>query len=245
MLTLFQRRHDVLELRHFSVPVGADNLIALIRDTSQAPTESYERQVDFSTVSDLASTQIEGDSGRVSVWDGELGPLVHQALKALPRRMLLDPALWDWLAITQLRDWVLRRWWQGTVPQEGPLKVSKAERFLARPTLHGFAHHAVARLYWGADALYAPDAGDGGYEHFKTVFAAQDFQQNLFERKLSLWDPVPTVCAVALKPLKERPRREKLKRLNYLASTIALEALDADGVRALLAMDLARYFTSS
>lgn len=227
----------MLELGRFSVPVRADNLIDVLRDPSREPTRSYGLHVDFTAVSRLASTQIESRSGRTSVWDGEIGPVLHQALRHLPRRVLLDVAVWDWLAITQLQDWVIHRWWQGTVPDEGPAEPSKWVRFLARPTLHGFARHAVARLYWGADALYVPDAGDGGYEHFQTVFASQDFQQNLFERKLSLWEPVPTVCAVALKSLGERPRRESLKRLNYLASTIALEALDVNGVRELLAVD--------
>ena len=227
----------MLELRHFSIPAGADNLIRLLNDSSREPTESYGPHVEFSVVSDLVTTHIESQSKRVAAWDGELAPVLHQAMSTLPRRLLLDMALWNWLAITEFRDWVLRRWFGGDVPEEGGLKPSQVERFIGRPTLHGFARHAVARLYWGADALYVTNTGDGGYEHFKTVFAHQDFQLNLFERKFSLYKPVPAVCAVALKSLGEKERRETLKRLNYLASTIALEALDADGIRALLAVD--------
>jgi hypothetical protein len=185
----------------------------------------------------LATRQVDNRTDRVSAWDGELGPVLHQALKSLPRRLLLDMGLWDWLAITEFRDWILHRWLGGEVPEEGSLKTSQVERFVGRPTLHGFARHAVARLYWGAEALYMPSAGDDGYEYFKTVFAHQDFQTNLFERKFSLCASVPSACAIALKSLGEAQRREKLKRLNFLASTIVLEALDADGVAALLAMD--------
>jgi hypothetical protein len=226
----------MLELKHFSVPAGADNLIELLNDTSRERTESYGHQVELNAVSRLATTQIGNRTDRVSVWDGELGPVLHQALRELPRRMLLDMAMWEWLAITQFRDWILHRWLGGELPEDGSLKTSQVERFTGRPTLHGFARHAIARLYWGADALYAPGAGDGGYEYFKIVFANQDFQQGLFERKFSLCASVPSVCAVTLKSLGQDQRREKLKRLNFLASTIALEALDQDGVTALLAL---------
>jgi hypothetical protein len=228
----------LLELKHFSIPARPDNLVGLLNDSSREPTESYGQHVDLNAVSDLATSQIHNRSNRVSAWDGELGPVLHQALKGLPRHLLLDMALWDWLAITRFRDWIVHRWLGGVLPEEGgPIKTAQVERFIGRPTLHGFAHHSVARLFWGASALYAANADDGGYEYFKTVFAHQDFQAQLFERKFSLCASVPPVCAVALKSFGEAQRRKKLKRLNFLASTIALEALDADGVAALLAMD--------
>ena len=73
MLTSSLRRDDVLELRRFSIPVRAENLIDVLRDPSQEPIQSYGLHVDFTGVSSLASTQIASRAGCLSGWDGELG----------------------------------------------------------------------------------------------------------------------------------------------------------------------------
>jgi hypothetical protein len=223
-----------LELRHFSLPIRSDDLVRLLNDGSSEPTESYGVDVDVAEVLEVASRQIEGNGDKDAAWDGELAPVLHKALKDVPRTILLDMRFWHWLSIAELRDWSMARWAVGTPVEEGGLTSGQVEHFLGRPTMRGFARNATSRLFWGADALYIDDAADDGYGHVKTVFARQDLVTGLFEREFSLYRPVPPVVAVALSSLNQNDRRDRLKRLNFLASTIAIEALDEAGVKALL-----------
>jgi Family of unknown function (DUF6339) len=223
-----------LELRRFAQPVTTERLVPLLAFHGDEATETFGEYIDFNPVRDKVDQLLnEGGKSRVSTWDAALAPVVHGALRGCSRRTLLDMRLWHWMAVTQLQDYVLRRWCRlEEIHEELVLPPAQMERFLGRPTLRGVSRNAVARLYWVADALYSPEEG---YSLVDTVLGNQDFFQNIFERKFGLYPPAAKVCARQLSEASEADRRRALKLLNLYASTIALESLEESNIIPLVA----------
>jgi spore maturation protein SpmA len=69
------------------------------------------------------------------------------------------------------------------------------------------------------------------------VFANSDLLVGVAERLLGLDPPAAIAIMERLAPLKEKKRRAALRRLNFILSTTALEALTPHGVVELLGVD--------
>lgn len=157
--------------------------------------------------------------------DAALAPKLHEVLRPLGRRQLLDAGLWQWLCLEPLRDYVLARWCGGVSQDQLPnLKTSKLQRFVGSPTMVGMSRNAVARLFWGAEAAYATT---GSYEDCALVFGSADLYVGVFEREMGLHPEAAMAIIRRLADEPEERRRQALRRLNFVLSTTALEALSA------------------
>lgn len=223
-----------LELMRYKEPMEPGLLVPVLSGALPMPVESTGEHVDFDPVRVTLEQLLASDAmgKRSSGWDAELAPVLHGALRRCSRRTLLDMRFWHWMAVAEMRDFVLRRWCSAReVTTETVLKSNEAGHFLGRPTLNGVSRNGVARLYWSAEALYTPEEG---YGLVPVVLGSQDFFKGIFERRFCLHRPAARACAKALAGRTEDERRDDLRLLNLYASTIVLEALDEDGVRKLV-----------
>lgn len=155
--------------------------------------------------------------------DAQLAPILHEAMRSVERRNLLDHRLWQWLCLEPLREYVLARWCDGAaVDAVDGFKMSQLNRFVGGPTLNGVGRNALARLFWGAETAFVDT---GKYDDCRAVFASADLFVGVFERKIGLRPQAAMAIIRRLIGEPEAYRREALKRMNFVLSTTALEAL--------------------
>ena len=219
------------ELLRFARHVSPDRLSAVLSGADYKAFEATGFQADLSDLRGVAGDLIQhGKPG--SWWDGHLVEPLHQALHHLPRRILLDMRLWQWICCSELSSYVWYRWY-GSMP-ERPAEVltsALSERFLGVSTLRGVNRNALSRLYWCADALISEDEG---YLFARKALENQDFFQAMFERAVGLHPPALRACLQVLENASEDDRRAALRRLNHYLTTIAAEVLDEQDIRNLL-----------
>lgn len=167
--------------------------------------------------------------------DTKLAEVLHRSLRDVRRRTLLDPRTWQWLTIAEFGDYTLARWADGADRSKADeLTAAQLGRFAGSASLVGRSRNAMARLFWGADMAYSVT---GDYVHVETVFANSDLVVGVAERLIGL-DPTASIAIMdRLKVLKEKQRRDALKRLNHILSTTALEALAPEQAVELLGVD--------
>lgn len=217
------------ELRHFDPPLTSQSLVWVLvaQDSARTVQIGEGVEADMGEAEEAAKHMMEYASG-VTKWDPRMAIAIHRALRHLPRRVLLDMATWHWLTSTVFRDYTLFRWCKGVKPSaDMELTDQQKGRFLGTATLNGVSRNALARLFWGAEVLHSES---DGYDLVENVFANQDFATGLLERLFCLHPPASRACARNLVGLSEDPRREALRRLNYSASTITVEALTEEDV---------------
>jgi hypothetical protein len=187
----------------------------------------------LTTTADLASIRAAidalpmSDGAYAASTDADLAPVVHVALKRVPRRVLLDARFWHCLTTVEFPDYVLRRWAPKVDLAVGEsLSPSQAGRFLGASTLGGLGRNGLARLFWTADAM---EDADEDYALTRRLFSRQDLVVGLVERGFVLLPAVMRTCARELTDLNEDERRACLTRLTLRASTVQLEgASEAD-----------------
>jgi hypothetical protein len=225
----------MMELRYFKDEIGPEDVELLLNEPGTFKTESFRHHADLGAVRDVLDPLLAGGGMKVAGWDAELAPAFHAALQNCDRRLLLDMRLWHWLALGPFSDFVLRRWCgvnNLAEREQKPLTAAERDHFLGRPTLNGFNRNAIARLYWVAEALHTPQ---DGYSLVTAVMGSQDLLTGIFERFFSLYPPAARACVRVLKDVKEEDeRRARLKNLNLVASTIALESLGQDDIEKLV-----------
>ena len=219
-----------VELRRFALPLSPSTLAAVLADPNAAPSEPTGFDADLSTVHSVFVSGRGEISG--SSWDALIAEPLHRALRHLPRRLVTDMRLWQWLAADPFAEFVWTRWY-GAVPDR-PSEVltdSLGERFLGTSTLRGVSRNALARLFWCADALHSGE----DYSLTTQALENQDFFQAMFERAFGLYPPAVRACLEVLDRASETERRSAARKLNHYLTTITLEALDENDVRHLLA----------
>jgi hypothetical protein len=166
-------------------------------------------------------------AGRVAASeDAGIARQLHSALKGLDQRTLTDQCLWQWMTTVPFRDYTESRWVPGLRTQPDLLhKPSVQKRYLGGHSLNGMSRNAVARLFWCAKVLWTPD---DGYRYSDIVLGNQDFYQGLFERTLGLHGPLVAAAAAVLEHSDEDERRETLKNLNHIMTTVTVEVLNPD-----------------
>lgn len=220
-----------LALCRFVSLVSQHMLPAALLEPERVETEPVGLAVDLSEVKSLLDELVASNEPE-STWDRIVAPVLHQKLRNLPRRLAADMRLWQWLCIAAFPEFVWHRWCGG-IPSDmtAALRPSVVERFLGAPTLRGISRNTFARLWWCAECLY--DERDG-YKWVEAALANQDFFQGIFERELGLYPPAARACIRVLLDETEEQRRQALKRLNHLLTTIVLEVLDEQQIMNLL-----------
>ena len=134
------------ELSRLRKPVDLGDISRLLSSGAPHPGEAIGLSADLQPVIEYAQDHIERRG--THELEASLAPLFHGALMHLSRRSLLDPGLWNWLAIEPFRFYVIHRWHKGVVPDvTNPVSQSQYIRWMLRPSLRGYANHAIARLF--------------------------------------------------------------------------------------------------
>jgi hypothetical protein len=223
------------DLRRYKEPVTSGRLPGVILEPWGEPSEAVGFTAEFDEVRELVSkiSFVENPTPlERTAWDREIVRPLHQALSGIPRRVALDMRLWHWLCAAQFPNFVWMRW-LGGVPDHATraLTPSISERFLGGQSLHGVSRNALARLYWCAEILHSER---DGYHLAYVILSSQDFFQAVFEREFSLYPPAARACVRELASASEDERREATRKLNHYLTTIVVETLREDEIRALI-----------
>lgn len=218
-------------LRRFVKPVEETQLVALLVGAPWA-SESVEPAIDLLGL-DAALESVDQLQG--AAIDAALAVPFRKALP-LTRRQAGDPGIWEWLAISHSSDFVWRRWGGGAkFPSSdlAELEGGLPGRFLYRPTLNGTSRHALARLWWVAEAC-ASDT-----DTVKLLLANQTKFQAIFEREFGLFPPLYQALAPLLAAYPEDVINDAAARLQERLSATVLEALPSDALEELVTTCLA------
>lgn len=218
-------------LRRFVKPVDEMQVVALLVGAPWA-SESVEPAIDLLEL-DAALKSVDQLQG--AAIDAALAVPLRQALP-LTRRQAGDPGIWEWLAISHSPDFVWRRWGGGAkFPSSdvAELEGGLPGRFRYRPTLNGTSRHALARLWWVAEAC-ACDT-----DTVKLLLANQTKFQAIFEREFGLFPPLYRILAPLLAGYPEDIINDAAARLQERLSATVLEALPPDALDELVTTCLA------
>lgn len=182
----------------------------------------------------FVSNSTDGRHDRAALDAVLVGPL-HSSLNHLPRRIASDMRFWHWICVVELQEIVWARW-HGDKPSDdeiaSALTPSLIGHFLGNPTLNGVSRNALARLWWCGHSLYTQN---DGYDLARAVLGKQDLFQAIFEREFGLYAPAARACVRRFGDgAVEKEWRDALRKLNYVATTTVLEALDEADLTALL-----------
>ncbi len=151
--------------------------------------------------------------------DGEMALAVRDAL-GISARQAADRNVWWWLALRRYPGIVRSRWERGD--GDGGHTLS-AERMLGQVNRNAFA-----RLWWGAEMVRT--LGDpAGYT--KMLFGNQDLFEAVIGRSLARYPPALQVILEELSPLPGKTARELVRDLQFLLSTLVLEAVAPNDLR--------------
>lgn len=186
--------------------------------------KDFAREIDLTPLVNVVGKAMEKFPAKPEESDRWLAPRVHATLR-LTRREAADQAVWDYLAIFHLKDYVLWRWKRDE--RVGP------ERFAGRE----YNKHAIARLWWGAEVTRNGD----DYEATSLLFVKQDVQNSWFKTRLFRHRPTAIASLKYLSTFSDGSwagdeQRTLVKSLNMALTTTMLDAVadnpavDADGL---------------
>ena len=225
----------ITALERVPSPIHVEQVGRWIADPDALSTEPTGETADLSLFRDEVDKLLAKRLALKAKSDTSLAEALHRSLRDVRRRTLLDPRTWQWLTIVEFGDYTLARWADGIERSRADeLTTAQLGRFVGSASLVGRSRNALARLFWGADMAYSVT---GDYAHVETVFANSDLVVGVAERLIGL-DPDASIAIMdRLKVLKEKQRRDALKRLNHILSTTALEALTPQQAVELLGVD--------
>ncbi|MDW3217091.1 MAG: DUF6339 family protein [Acidimicrobiales bacterium] len=164
--------------------------------------------------------------------DTQLARELHGVLNEIDERVLVDERLWQWMTTVPFAEYTSARWIPGLSDDPELLQKPAAQkRFLGGGSLNGMSRNAVGRLFWAAQTLWTPE---DGYRWSDVVLGNQDFYSAVFERNLGLYAPLAVVAARLLEHADEGERRETLKNLNHVMTTVVVESLVEDDLAQLV-----------
>ncbi len=219
-----------MDLRLLATPVRPDRLPDILAGRDSTPESKISAfEAHLEPVIEHANGAIDDD--RITGLEGELAPMLNDALRHIPRRLAVDPALWNWLAIDPFQRFVLHRWFKGEKPQPGSaVSAQSMIRWSLKPTMRGFANHAIARLYWSAEHL----GRDNDHALTRAALSKQDLFKNVFERELCLHPPAARACISRYAGGTEEEWRCGIKDLNLVLSTTSVEYLEEPEIAEIL-----------
>jgi hypothetical protein len=213
-----------MNLLTYKDPVRPSDLAQILSGEMEPPTSPTGIDKPLEHVVEKAAEivdQVPRDTDR----DAKLAPILYEALKDTPRRILTSQLFWHWMTTSPLRDFVNHRW---TPDVEG---MHKPERYLGTPTLNGVNRNGLARLYWTADATVE----DGSYDLTEKVLTNADLHLGIFDRLLCLDNRLVKTCIRLLDDVGQDVHRKALLLLRIRLRTTVVEALDDTQVEALMA----------
>jgi hypothetical protein len=224
----------VEDILRFSREIDASELADVIAGRTKVPLEMTGNSADLAPMDSAIERLIRGSKKLdTRQCDMELSPLLHQALKDLPRPAKLDMRMWHWFSIIRFPVLVWGRW-NGEQPSDIDAALAKgglAARFLGNRSLRGRHRNALARLFFTAEMLY--DAKEG-YRLVGSAFQMQDRHTSLFEREMGLLPATARALIRLTQGMDSKEIQKMAKRLNHIGSTLVFEVMEERELRELL-----------
>ena len=229
----------LLELRRLRQPATiASARSALVFQTGFESENIDSQPVDLSRFQSKIEELGRGGGGTFDTsTDAQLAQEIHAALNGLPRRVLTDPLMWQWLTLEVFPNYVRSRWFgdyelRQLRETDGAGKAlipdSAVKRFLGNASMVGVSRNALARLFWGAEAAWFQASGKDRYAEVDIVFASSDLFVGVFERVLGLREDTSLELIREIGALDQNVRRSILINLNLVLSTTCLEAMSLE-----------------
>lgn len=210
------------ELHIISTKASRSDLLSAVQGLRPLRASPLGHSADLSTLQSWTTERLAERRTIQAASDADLAHLVHRSLAHLPRRVLLDPKFWTWLATGPLREYSVHRW----VPDPTDLtnlKNSVLERFQGAASMVGMSRNSCSRLFWAAEASHAHT---GGYEAVATIFKRADLFVQIFERKIGLSPMAAVVVSRELCDGTEKNWRDVIRRLNHVLTTTNIELMN-------------------
>jgi hypothetical protein len=217
-----------MNLLTYNDPVQPSELALVLSGDEEPSTTSLELDRPIELVIAKAAEVIRSDS-RMTEKDAKLAPVLHEALKGVPRRHLTDRLFWHWMTTSPLKKFVDHRWPKndaGNYP---------ADRYLGTQTLNGVNRNGLARLYWTAEATVEDDS----YELTEMVLSNADLHLQIFDSSFCLDDRLVKICIRSLNDVGEEVHRRALLLLRIQIRATVIEALDGEQLEVLVSRCLA------
>jgi len=198
-------------------------VLDFLKDSKRAP-KSKNHQIDLSKFNSAWKKLNTLENELKPISDKDLSVELHEALIALPRRLMLDPGFWVWLSLFPLREYVLARWAGGNEATED----AQFARFHCTASVGSIGQtNASARLYWASEIVFGES---GSYKEVSSVIGIQDLHKTLFSNKISLDAKLLLATARTLSTdYREKVAREVIKMLGVIRPTTMFSSLsDAD-----------------
>ena len=204
-------------------PIDAPGVKAVLMGRERVRAEATGVGVDLTAP--LAVVDALDPTGRRRDWDRALAPALARSVEGVPRRLLCDIRMWQFLCLVPFRDFVMRRWLGGWDPERGALTSQQLRRFIGSQSNLGFSRNALARIWRAIDILEDPALVD-------LLLDDQGLFQSVIQRDYGMHPPTARACVSVLAGESEGVQFEVTKRFNMLASTVCIEALDQSQVEA-------------
>lgn len=156
----------------------------------------------------------------------ELAIAIYESLDSAKRvslQYLIDPGIWSWIALSQVKDYVVNRWCDGYAPNGTPMKPEACSYFLSGHSSQKQTRCAPRRLYIAADTSIK---AEGDYSQVKGLLQNTDLYSAIFERQLGSDAELAVEIAAVFGDSKRDVYRPGIKLVGILLSTVALEVLD-------------------
>jgi len=144
---------------------------------------------------------------------------------------IIDPGIWSWIGLTQIKDYVVNRWCDGYTHAGLPEKPSSCSYFLSGNSIQRHTRCAPRRLFIAADTSWRVE---GDFSHTKTILENTDIYSATFERQLGNDPELAVEIATIFKGTKREVYRPGIKLVGILLSTVALEVLNRKEKRELV-----------
>jgi hypothetical protein len=150
--------------------------------------------------------------------DGPMAVAIHDTLP-LTRSLASQPGPWWWLCVCRYPDIVRRRW-------ADAIGLS-ADRMFGSGTR--LTRNALARLWWGAEMTHETTDPD---RYAQMLFANQDVYEALVGRSIGNHPLAVETILDVVEGENGKLAREAVKRFRHLLSTLVLEGMTKEQIRA-------------
>ena len=244
------------KLKKFTSSIEKHNIADYFSSKNNYELESLDYEIDTTIIENEIKKTFRFDNdilinkrNNVAKLDGFFAPLFHKVLCHIPKNLLLDRSVQQYLSLEIFHEYIWNRWISddfGKYPISNKDKIEAIEnnkinldRLIgAQAFKSSITRHGIARLYFPCEILIEVDKE---YELVKKIFEDQDIFTQIFERQFNLNSEIAKKCIELFckkdennkNIFKRKEIRNELKKINYYGSTMSLDHLE-DNIENLL-----------
>lgn len=180
--------------------------------------KKIDYQIDLSDIDMKKTKWTAGDEAKLAI-------AIYQSLVPIRKvslEYIIDPGIWSWIGLTQVKDYVVNRWCDGYTHAGLPERPNSCSYFLSGNSIQRHTRCAPRRLFIAADASWR---AEGDFSHTQTILENTDIYSATFERQLGNDPELAVEIATIFKGTKREVYRPGIKLVGILLSTVALEVL--------------------